>query len=178
MAPRHVVLVGMMGAGKTTVGRLAAAQLGWRFVDTDDEIAAGAGRTIPEIFQEQGEAAFRRLESAALAAALAGEAASVIATGGGVVQESENRARLRPATGGAGGAGEVLVVHLDASVEALVARVDGGAGRPLLAADAAGAVRALAARRAPLYREVAAATIATDACGPEEAAAEIVGMCT
>ncbi|RMF77840.1 MAG: shikimate kinase [Nitrospirae bacterium] len=141
---RNLVLVGFMGAGKTTVGRLLAARLGWPVVDTDELIEARAGKRIAEIFAAEGEAAFRDLESA-VAAELAGLRRTVITTGGGIVERPENRAALRAA-------GEV--VYLRARPETLYGRVRGSRHRPLLqVADPEARIRELLARRAPLYEE-------------------------
>src|ERR1700683_4779598 len=84
---RRIVLTGFMGSGKSTVGPLLARQLGWKFVDADDVIAAEAGATIPEIFAREGEAAFRERERAAIAR-LASEDALVLALGGGAIEDA------------------------------------------------------------------------------------------
>src|SRR5579863_5712063 len=88
---RHIVLVGMMGAGKSTVGRRLAALLGRNFVDTDDEISAMTGKTVAELFSSEGEARFRAVESQVLREALESHTPSVIAVGGGAVLDSSNR---------------------------------------------------------------------------------------
>src|SRR5689334_6272521 len=95
MSERHLALVGLMGAGKTTVGRRCATRLDRPFVDTDDVIATAAGQSIPEIFASGGEAHFRELERAAIADVCASPAALVIACGGGAVLDPENRRALR-----------------------------------------------------------------------------------
>ena len=139
---RHVVLVGLSGSGKSTVGRLLADRLGRRFVDTDDVIEAHAGKPIPRVFEEQGEATFRKIESAAVEEVLAGEPA-VIATGGGAPVDQANRSKLWAGN---------LAVWLDAPVEVLVRRVgDAGNGRPLLFGDAAGRLARLRAEREAIY---------------------------
>src|SRR5690625_1541061 len=92
----HVVLVGFMGAGKTTVGRLLASMLQRPFIDLDREIESTAARSIADIFAQDGEAGFRALEAAAVAAAVTGEAA-VIAAGGGALQSPANARALRRA---------------------------------------------------------------------------------
>src|SRR5690349_17838301 len=92
---RHVVLVGMMGAGKTTVGKHVAERLGWPFVDVDEEIEARQGRTIPQIFDEDGEAAFRIIERSVLADVLASTRHAVVAAGGGAVLDPKNRELMR-----------------------------------------------------------------------------------
>ncbi|QIA26276.1 3-dehydroquinate synthase [Thermaerobacter sp. PB12/4term] len=137
--PLRLVLVGMMGAGKTTVGRALAARLGWAFLDLDDLVEQAAGRTVGALFAQEGEAGFRRREEQALAWALALERV-VIATGGGVVLSEANRAKL---------AAEPWVVWLEAPPEELARRLAGqeAAGRPLLAGAAAEAVSMVGASR-------------------------------
>jgi shikimate kinase len=144
--PRHVVLVGMMASGKSTVGRLVADRLGRPLVDSDGLVERRTGRTVREIFETDGEPGFRQLEAAALADALSSPEPAVIAAGGGVVLAAENRASLTT--------GDTLVVWLRAVPGVLAARVAGGE-RPLLDADAEGALRQLSADREPLYAEVA-----------------------
>jgi shikimate kinase / 3-dehydroquinate synthase len=137
----NVVLIGFMATGKTAVGELVASRLGRPFIDTDALIEAQAGRPVPRIFAELGEAAFRRLEAGVVADAAA-RSGCVIATGGGVVLSPENMDRLR--RGG-------LVIALHADPRAILARAGGG-GRPLLGDDPEGNVRRLLEERAPLYR--------------------------
>src|SRR6516164_8761073 len=91
---RHVVLVGFMGAGKTTHGKDAATRLGREFLDLDHAIEERAGRTIPELFAERGEAGFRRIEEHAARVALAAPEPLLIALGGGAVTSAETRERL------------------------------------------------------------------------------------
>ncbi len=142
----NIFLVGMMGAGKTTVGRQLARRLRKRFVDCDHEIEARTGVTIPVIFEIEGEVGFRRRESATIDA-LSRESGLVVATGGGAVLDPANRERLK-----AGG----WVVYLDVAPDVLWARTRGDRNRPLLQFDDPRArVRELHGLRDPLYREVA-----------------------
>lgn len=157
-----VVLIGMRGVGKSTVGRALAARLGLSFVDLDRRIERDAGATVARIFREQGETRFRALETEALRAealrgeALRGEAMRaaapgsrgfVLATGGGIVERRENDAHLR---------GLGTIVWLQADLATIRARVASSRGRPaLLGADPARELRRLAARRAPRYRALA-----------------------
>jgi shikimate kinase len=142
----HLVLVGMMGSGKTTVGRRVAAALGRRLRDSDEEVEARTGRTVREIFETDGEPAFRAEEARALAEALDDPEPAVVAAAGGVVLDPGNRSRLRAAG---------TVVWLDATPEDLARRVATGDHRPLLGDDALAALRRLDAERRPLYAEVA-----------------------
>jgi shikimate kinase len=168
--PRHVVLVGMMGTGKTTVGRLLADRLGRRLVDSDELIEQRTGRTVREIWQTDGEPAFRVLETAALRDALAEPAPLVIAAAGGVVLDAANREALHTA--------DALVVWLRSDPEVLAARVGEGVHRPLLDGDPDGAVRRLLPEREPLYREVADVTIDTDVTSPDAVATKVVALMT
>jgi shikimate kinase/3-dehydroquinate synthase len=142
---RHVVLVGFMGSGKTTLGRAAAQRLARPFLDLDHAIEERAGKTIPELFAERGEAEFRRIESDALRAALASPEPSVLALGGGAVTTPENREALAGA----------LTVLLDVDATTAWRRARGSA-RPLAQDEAA--FRRLYDEREALYREVADAT--------------------
>ena len=159
------VLVGAPGSGKSTVGEQLAALLGTAFRDTDTDIEAMAGKPIPEIFIDEGEAHFRALERAAVAAALASHT-GVLALGGGAILAEENRAALVGHT----------VVHLSVELTDAVKRVGLGAGRPLLALNPRATLKHLMDQRRPLYAEVATATVVTDGRTPEEIAAEIAGL--
>lgn len=144
-----MVLVGLMATGKSTVGEILAAELGRTLLDSDAHVENRTGRTVRDIWRSDGEAAFRRLESEALAAALAAEEPAVIAGAGGVVLADENRALLR---------GEAAcVVWLRARVETVVARVAAAADehRPLLDEDPAGMLEHMEQDRRALYAEVA-----------------------
>ena len=158
--PGHVVLVGMMATGKSTVGEWLAARLGRPFLDSDRLIEARTGHTVKEIFAGRGEAGFRREESAALAESLAASAPVVIAAAGGAVLDPANRRLIRQA-GSAGG----LVVWLRAEPDELARRAASGSHRPLLDHDPLATLTRLAAVREPLYREVADLEI--DETGPD-----------
>ncbi|MCX4232267.1 shikimate kinase [Streptomyces ortus] len=155
-APR-VVLVGPMGVGKSTVGALLAQRLGCRFRDTDEDIVAEQGRTIADIFVEEGESAFRALEKQAVRRALAGHE-GVLALGGGSILDEDTRALL---------AGQP-VVYLSMDVEEAVQRTGLNAARPLLAVNPRRQWRELMDARRPLYAGVASAVVATDGRTPEE----------
>jgi shikimate kinase len=142
----HLVLVGLMGSGKTTVGRRCADKLGRRFVDTDELVVTLAGMPVPEIFAIHGEAAFRSFEKEAVADIAASPEPLVVATGGGAALDPDNRRRLRAAG---------VVIWLRASVDALVRRVGDDSNRPLLAGDPRGALTRLDAARAGAYDAIA-----------------------
>jgi shikimate kinase len=159
LSGRHLALVGMMGSGKTTVGRLAAERLGRPFFDSDQTIEERTGRTVAQIFADDGEPAFRALEAAVLAEALANAAPSVIAAAGGVVLDPANRHRLRDAA---------WVVWLRADPAILADRVTKSDHRPLLAEDPEGTLLRLNREREPLYREVADRVVDLDHLKPAE----------
>jgi shikimate kinase len=173
VSARHLVLVGMMGAGKTSVGRRCASRLGRSFVDTDDLVEANAGMRVPEIFESLGEPAFRALERAAVADACASPDPLVIACGGGAVLDTESRRALRAAG---------LVVWLRASPSVLSDRVgrNAGADRPLLAgagsAPAAATLERLAALRAGTYEASADVVVDTDGRTVDEVAGAVVDV--
>lgn len=140
--PQNIVLVGFMGTGKTAVGRHLAGLLGWDYVDTDDLIVAQRGKSIPEIFAEEGEAHFRDLETAVIRG-LGGHSRCVIATGGGCVMRVDNVRALR-AIG--------MVVCLAARPEVILARCAEDAERPLLQVENPLArIHELLGLRAPFY---------------------------
>ena len=149
---QRIVLTGFMGAGKSTAGRLLAAQLGWRFLDLDLHIEGRAGLSVPEIFTRHGEPHFRRLESNALASAL-GQATTVIALGGGTPEVLTNRLLLEQTPG-------TVTIFLDAPFPTLFDRcVLQEISRPVLA-DPVTAQGRFSERR-PLYRRLATHTIDT-----------------
>ncbi|MCL2829660.1 MAG: shikimate kinase [Betaproteobacteria bacterium] len=142
----NIYLVGLMGAGKTTVGRRLARRLGWAFYDSDHEIEARTGTRIPVIFDIEGEAGFR-LREARMIEELTQLSGIVLSTGGGVILNAENRLRLKE---------NGLVVYLDTPPELLWERTRLDRNRPLLQTpDPLGRLRALYEERHPLYCEVA-----------------------
>ena len=164
--PRHLVLVGLMGAGKTSVGARCAAELGRPFVDTDELVEATAGRTVSEIFAAEGEGGFRARERTAVADACASPEPLVIACGGGAVLDAENRTTMRD---------HGVVVWLRASPERLAERVGTGDGRPLLdGATPAQALERLAVLRAAAYDAAAHVAIDTDGLGVDDVASRVM----
>ena len=170
-APRHLVLVGLMGAGKTTVGARCATRLGRPFVDTDDLVEVLAGHTVAELFAT-GERAFREAERQAVADASASPTPLVIACGGGAVLDADNRTALR--THG-------FVVWLRADPSVLADRVrDDGIDRPLLADGPLPTLVRLAETRDAAYRAVADTEVSTEDRTPDavvDAVVEEFGRC-
>jgi shikimate kinase len=161
----HLVLIGMMGSGKSTVGRIVAARLGRPLRDSDDDIELSTGRTVREIFETDGEDVFRTLESQVLADALSSPTPLVIAAAGGVVLREENRVRLRD---------HACTVWLRAEPQVLAERVEPGDHRPLLADDPAGVLRKLSEERRHLYEEAADHVVDIDGLDPDAVAERVL----
>lgn len=155
-----VVLIGFMGTGKSTVGALLAERLNFRFCDVDRLIESAAARTIPEIFEAEGEAGFRRREREAIES-LRGSGSLVVATGGGAVLNETNRAELK-ALG--------VVVELRAAPKTVCDRVGDVRGRPLLAdsTDTSARIRELMQQRAQIYEAASHFAVETDGMTPEQ----------
>ncbi|MFZ4585834.1 MAG: 3-dehydroquinate synthase [Acidimicrobiia bacterium] len=151
---RHLVLIGLMGSGKSVAGRRAAELLGWDFVDTDELVEAVAGATVAQIFAAEGEPAFRAYERAAVARAAAASTPTVIACGGGAIIDPESCAQLRAAG---------TVVYLTAPVAELATRVGRDSRRPLLSDDPAESLAQLLALRGGSYER--ASDVAVDVSG-------------
>ncbi|SDC79208.1 shikimate kinase [Paenibacillus sp. UNCCL117] len=162
MTKRNLVLIGMMGTGKSTVGHELARRLGLAFVDSDAAVEAEQGMTIKEMFAALGEAAFRTAETAALTAILAREG-QVVATGGGAVLAEANRTAMKD-----GG----FVVALAAGAETIIRRVSEDRNRPLLQGDVGERVRAIMESRRHAY-DFADLRIDTDGRSVENIADEI-----
>ena len=150
----HLVLVGLMGVGKTTVGAVLAQRLGRELADSDLRIEARTGRTVRQILDEDGLEEMRRQEAAALFDALDDEAPRVIAAAAGVVLDPGNRRRLADA--------DAEVVWLTADPTVLAPRTATRGHRPWLEDDPVGTLRRMQDEREPLYREVADRTVAVD----------------
>jgi len=160
-----IFLIGMMGAGKSTVGRLLARRCGFDFVDCDRELEARSGVTIATIFELEGEPSFRRRE-AALIDELSRRERIVLATGGGAILEEENRRHLRE---------RGLVVYLRASVEEIVRRTQKDRARPLLqTTDRRGRIVKLLAEREALYEQTAHVVVQSSAGNPNRLVAKLL----
>ena len=157
-----MVLVGPMGAGKTTVARLLAEATGGTARDTDSDVETAEGRSISDIFVDSGEDHFRVLERAAVASALA-EHDGVLSVGGGAVLDPETRALLADHT----------VVFLRVGLSEAVKRVGLGSARPLLLGNVRGRIKALLDERTPVYESVADLVVDTDHKPPADVAEEI-----
>lgn len=162
MSRPRLVLVGPMGAGKTTVGRLVAEALGVGFLDTDEVVEREEGRSVSDIFVDEGEARFRELERNAVAAALESHD-GVLALGGGAVMDPATRQRL---------AGQ-RVVFLRVGLSDAAQRVGLGVSRPLLLGNVRGRMKQLLDERAPLYEAVARHVVDTDGLSALEAAERV-----
>jgi len=163
----NLVLVGPMGAGKTSIGRRLADSLGLAFVDADRDIELRTGAAVGTIFECEGETGFRDRERKALAALLAASG-QVVSTGGGSVLDADNRRRMRE---------RGFVVYLQVSVEGQLQRLSRDRSRPLLQReDREDVLRGLAGARAPLYAEVADLCFDTEGLNPADAALALVRL--
>ena len=156
-SPARIFLVGMMGAGKTTIGRRLAGRLGWAHLDSDEQVERATGRTVAEIMRADGEAAFRAAEKRALADAVAAEPPVVVSVAGGAVLDEDNRALL---------AEHGTVVWLRADLRELTRRVTRGRHRPLLDQDPEAVMADLYRTRRAIYEEVADVVVQNE--GPPE----------
>jgi len=160
----NIFLVGLMGAGKTTIGKLLAKRLKKTFVDTDHELELRTGVKIPLIFELEGEAGFRERE-AALIRELTQRQDIILATGGGAILREENRVALSQ---------NGIVVYLNAKVEDLWHRTQHDKNRPLLqTADPKAKLTELYAQRDPLYREIADLVVTSGQQNVQHAAREV-----
>ncbi|OJS98478.1 shikimate kinase AroK [Marinobacter nauticus] len=163
--PERVVLVGPMGAGKSTIGRMLAKELGYRFLDSDRIIEERCGANIPWIFDVEGEDGFRQRETAMLDE-LSETRSTVLATGGGAVMRLENHALLRK---------NAVVIYLKTSIEQQVERTRKDRNRPLLQNDdPEGVLRRLFAVRDPLYTKLADIVMFTDRKSPRLVVRQLV----
>lgn len=164
-ADARVLLMGMMGCGKTTVGTALSARTGWEYLDNDELVHRATGEVTPDILRDRGEEAMRAAESAALAVALGIHPPVIAAVAGGIVEDAADRERLR--TGG-------FVVFLRCRISTLVDRVGSGEGRPWLQPDPAAALARLYRGREELYRQAATLVLDVDVASPDEVAGSIL----
>ena len=163
----NIAVYGFMGVGKTTSGALLAEALGYEFIDMDDEIERRTGKTIPEIFMDDGETRFRELERD-LVRELSGKDGYVIGCGGGALADLVNAEALRESS---------TLVYLKASVDEILERTGKESHRPLLKVDdPRKTVEELIAKRRPVYERYAEVTIDTTGKTPEDVADEIRGL--
>jgi shikimate kinase len=170
--PTHIVLVGLMGTGKSSVGRKLASQLQRTFVDTDKRVEEMTGKSVRDIFIHDGEEAFRALESKVVIDVLQDSESSVIAAAGGVVTRPENRKVLLESCS----SGATKVIWLRADTAELLARVQKGVHRPLLDADPSGTLTAMERDRTPWYEEVASFVVDTNGLSIEQVASSILAV--
>lgn len=171
--PPRIYLIGARGSGKTTVGRLLAARLGWSFVDMDDVIEAAAGKSIAEIFATEGETGFRDREATALTE-ISHRPDHVIATGGGIVLQPESRSRLCE-TG--------YCVWLTAPAATLWERIRADVATParrpaLTGLSPEDEIRHVLSTREPLYRSVAHQSVPTESQSPDAVVSAILAACS
>jgi shikimate kinase len=161
----RILLIGMMGVGKTTIGRALANQLGWTFLDSDEQVQAATGATVKEISVADGPDVLHRFEDEALVAALASATPVVITVAGGALLGEGNRERLKS---------ERHVVWLRASLETMAERIGTKGDRPYFDHDPTKTINELYAVRRPLYEEVATLTIDVDTLSPEQIVGRIL----
>jgi shikimate kinase len=166
MSGRHLVLIGLMGVGKTTVGTVLAARLGRELIDSDIRIERLTGRTVKQILLDDGVEELRRVEADALFDALDDDQPRVIAAAAGVVLDDDNRRRLREA--------DAEVVWLIAEATTLAPRTTSGGHRPWLDDDRVATLRQMQVDRDALYREVADRSVVVDGLTPDEVADRVL----
>lgn len=148
--PTHIVLIGMMGVGKSTVGRRLAKNLDRPFLDSDDEVVRRTGRQVADIFTVDGEDAFRDIEASVMLDLLGSESPSVIAAAGGSILRSETRESMKRSA---------TVIWMRAPIDVLVGRTSRGTHRPALANDPVGTLTKMESDRQSIYAEVADAIV-------------------
>ena len=165
---KRIVLMGFMGAGKTTIGKALAERLSWDFIDTDAEIEKEQGRKISEIFETEGEQAFRDMETRLLKKLEKSEEQFVLSIGGGMPVREENRAFLRNIG---------TVIYLKTSKEEIIRRVSGDTNRPLLQGGALEEkVTNLMNAREQIYKDTAHKEVVTDGKNPQKVVNEILEL--
>jgi shikimate kinase len=166
-APCRVLLVGMMGSGKSTIGRLLANATGWSYVDNDELVLRAHGASPRTLLAERGETVMRQAESEALASGVTLPSPAIVGVAAGVILDADDRETLR--SGG-------IVVWLRAGADDLAARAAGAEHRPWLDDDPRAWMTAAVLERDPLYASVADHVVDTDAAAPDETAARLVEL--
>ncbi|MCU1677929.1 MAG: shikimate kinase [Frankiales bacterium] len=164
----RVLLIGMMGAGKSTVGTALSARTGWPYYDNDELVVRATGKPAPDVLDDSGVEELRRVESLALTQALTLDSPLIAGVAGGVVDVVDDRERLRES--------DAVVVWLRARIETLIERVGDGAGRAWLQPDPAAAMRALYAGRAQRYAAISSVIVDVDDLPATVVAERIMGF--
>jgi shikimate kinase len=163
--PNRILLIGMMGVGKTTVGGIVACRQGWCFLDSDAEIIRTTGKSVPELFAIHGEPAFRAEEARVLAEAVTSSVPMVVSVAGGALRNPDNRRMVRRAG---------FVVWMRASVATMAERVGTGLGRPLLGDDPFTALQRLYPERRRTYQQTADLILDVDCVDPTTVADRVI----
>lgn len=167
--PKMIVLIGLMGSGKTTVGRALAEKLNLDFADSDEAIEKTAKTSVREIFTEQGEPVFRQLESQALLNLCASESAMVLAVAGGAIVAAANRELLQK--------NAQCIIWLDAPTPTLVSRTGRGNHRPLLDGDPIGSLNKMRQDREHLYQQLSTHHLITQSLSVSQVVDQIINVC-
>lgn len=168
--PQMIVLIGLMGSGKTTVGRALAKRLKLVFSDSDDAVEKIAKRSVREIFENQGEDIFRKLESQALGELCDAKSPTVLAVAGGAIISQSNRDLLQK--------NAKCIVWLDAPTPTLISRTGRGKHRPLLDGDPVGSLNKMRLDREPLYQSLATHHLVTQSLTIDEVVERIISLCS
>ncbi len=168
--PQMIVLIGLMGSGKTTVGRALAKRLKLVFSDSDDAVEKIAKRSVREIFENQGEDIFRKLESQALVELCDAKSPTVLAVAGGAIISQSNRDLLQK--------NAKCIVWLDAPTPTLISRTGRGKHRPLLDGDPVGSLNKMRLDREPLYQSLATHHLVTQSQTIDEVVERIISLCS
>lgn len=165
-----IVLIGLMGSGKTTVGRALAKQLDLVFSDSDEAVERTAKTSVREIFENQGEDTFRKLESQALVDLCAMNSSMVLAVAGGAIISRVNRELLQK--------NSRCIIWLDAPTPTLISRTGRGKHRPLLDGDPVGSLNKMRLDREPLYQQLATHQLATQSLTIDAVVEQIISLCS
>ena len=169
-ASKMIVLIGLMGSGKTTVGRALASRLNLVFRDSDEAVEKTAKTSVREIFESQGEEIFRKLESQALIDLCDARSSIVLAVAGGAIIAQSNRDLLQK--------NAQCIVWLDAPTPTLISRTGRGKHRPLLDGDPVGSLNKMRLDREPLYQQLATHHLVTQSLTIDEVVERIISLCS